>query len=561
MRKTCLFALLLAITPGLRAQSVRYVVKLKDKGGSSFTLSNPSAFLSQKAIARRNRQHISLDSTDLPVSSSYISALTGIPGVTILSTSKWFNEVFVEVPSSDVIDDIQALPFVLNYQAVSFRQRSPRTLSGIQNIKESSCATGSLAEHAAVDDSSAYGMNYPQIHIHQGEFLHKVGYRGEGMTIALLDAGFFGYTTNPALDSMRNAGQILGIHDFVANDNSVSEDDSHGANCLSILASNRPGFIVGTAPKANYLLYRTEDAPTETPSEEQNWIAGAEMADSAGADMISSSLGYINFDNPVYNHAYADRDGNTFEITIAADLAVKKGMIVTNSAGNSGNVTNDTKYIPCPADGDSVMTVGAVDKNGNLASFSSWGPMGNGKMKPNIASVGQAAVYADPSGNPATGNGTSYSNPNVAGLIACLWQAFPDFTNMDIFHAVEQSANKFHDPDNRLGYGIPNFPKAYQILEAKRATTAHNEGKDNWLGANPVPFKSHLNVFLKAPKTGSVDLKLIDLSGRTLDITRLQVTKNSNYYIPLNPSTLRRGIYVVVYWDGLNYKAIKVIKE
>src|SRR4030095_4114842 len=302
---------------------------------------------------------------------------------------------------------------------------------------------------------------------HEGEYMHDRGYTGAGITIAILDAGFSGYKTNPAMDSVRLQGRILGEWDYVMNESSVTEDHPHGLYCFSIIAANKPGAIVGSAPHASFWLLRTEDAAQEYPVEEQNWVVAAEFADSAGADMISSSLGYADFDDPSYNHSYAQRDGNTTIITKGADFAAKKGMIVMNSAGNYGARADDFKYVSCPADGDSVVAVGATDMAGNIASFSSWGPNGAGKIKPNIVSVGQGTTLANTSGNAASGNGTSFSNPNMAGLIACLWQAFPEFSNMEIIDGVEKSAHKYNAPDDRYGYGIPNFRKAFAGLILK----------------------------------------------------------------------------------------------
>jgi hypothetical protein len=309
-----------------------------------------------------------------------------------------------------------------------------------------------------------YGNNLKQIHIHEGEYLHNLGFTGSNITMAFLDAGFFGYKTNPAFDSVRLQNKVLGEYDFVKNEQSVNEDNIHGMYCWSTVAANRPGAIVGTAPHASFWLFRTEDAATEYPIEEQYWAVAAEFSDSAGADMISSSLGYIDFNDPSFNHSYPQRDGNTTLITIAADLAAKKGMIVMNSAGNSGQSTNTNKYIACPADGDSVVAVGATDGNGTIATFSSWGPNGAGKLKPNIVSVGLGTIVANTLGNAVSGNGTSYSNPNVAGLIACLWQAFPEYSNMEIIDEVQKSAHKYTNPDDRYGYGIPNFRKAFYSL-------------------------------------------------------------------------------------------------
>ena len=567
MKNILLSFFILFAAMALKAQPVKYVVKLKDKSGTPYSLSNPSAYLSSKAIARRNRQHISIDSTDLPVSPAYVAALQSIAGVTILNTSRWFNEVFVRLSGASVVTDIELLPFVISSQPMSGPGK-PKVVNKKQLGEELRSKPESYAKvieldatNTVVADSDFYGMNFPQVHIHEGEFLHNNGYRGEGMTIAMLDAGFYQYNINPALDSMRLAGQVIAEHDFVNGETSVAEDDLHGANCLTILAANRPGFIVGTAPKAGYLLFRTEEAATETPAEEQNWIVGAEMADSAGADMISSSLGYVNFDNPAYNHTYAGRNGNTYEITIAADMAAKKGMIVMNSAGNSGLAVDDTKFISCPADGDSVMTVGSVDKDGLVTASSSWGPSSSGRTKPNIVSVGRNAVFALPSGEPAVGSGTSYSNPNVAGLILCLWQAFPEFSNMEILKAVEQSSNRYEQPDNRYGYGIPNFRRAFGMLVQKRILASGNRLSHEWLGAYPVPFKSQFNLLLKAPKTGPAGVRMVDISGKVISVKNLQVIKDNFYYIPMSTPKLKSGVYVVVYWDGANKRTLKIVRE
>jgi subtilisin family serine protease len=407
-----------------------------------------------------------------------------------------------------------------------------------------------------------YGSSFNQVHIHEGEYLHNLGFTGAGMTIAILDAGFFRYKTNPAFDSIRLQNRILGEWDFVANEQSVNEDHDHGAYCLSILAANRPGFIVGTAPHANYYLFRTEDAGSEYPVEEQNWAAAAERADSLGVDMISSSLGYADFDDARFDHAYTQRDGNTSIITRAADLAAKKGILVMNSAGNSGGSNNDLKYIACPADGDSVMAVGAVDINGTIAAFSSWGPNGAGKVKPNIVSVGAGTAYADINGNPQNGNGTSFSNPNVAGLIACLWEAYPEFTNVDIMQVVERSASRYANPDNRFGYGIPNFKKAVEILDQKRAGGDYATIlKDDWIRTYPVPFKEALNVLFRAPGSGKASLRLLDILGRTLEIKTLEVLQNGFYTTSFtNTKGMSSGVYFLQYHDGKNKQLIRVIK-
>ena len=246
-----------------------------------------------------------------------------------------------------------------------------------------------------IEDFYNYGNSYSQIHIHEGEYLHDKGFHGEGMSVAILDAGFYHYLSLPAFDSVRNNNQVKETYDYVANETSVDEDYFHGMECFSIMAGNLPGQLVGSSPKANYYLYRTEDVSTESPVEEQYWAAAAERADSIGVDVISTSLGYNQFDNPVFNHTYADMNGHTTIIAKAAGLAAKKGMIVVVAAGNAG--TSAWHYITTPADADSIVAVGAVNTSGVIAGFSSYGPSSDGRVKPEVASVGKELhLYLQP---------------------------------------------------------------------------------------------------------------------------------------------------------------------
>lgn len=417
----------------------------------------------------------------------------------------------------------------------------------------SSASDASLVQKTMTDVYD-YGNNYNQVHIHEGEYLHNLGFRGETMMIGVLDAGFNSYKTITAFDSVRLNGQILGEKDFVAYDNSVNEDDSHGMYCLSIMCANWPGKMVGTAPKANYWLVRTENAPTEFPIEEHNWVVGAEFLDSAGADMISSSLGYNTFDDPAFNHTYNDFYKNTVMVSQGATMAAKKGMIVMNSAGNEGN--NSWKYLGFPADADSVCAVGAVNQFGVIAGFSNYGYPG--KIKPNIASVGAGTVIAGFGNIPTTGNGTSFSNPNIAGLIACLWQAFPEFNNMQILDAVYRSCPTYATPNDRVGFGIPNMRVAYEYLLAKR----NADFVDNWLIARPVPFSNinDLVVRLKAPETGRVALRLLDAKGSLVDKIEMDVAENNIYQTKFrNSISLAKGVYFLQY-IGNRKQTIKLLK-
>lgn len=457
-----------------QAQYSRYIVQFTDKKGTAHTLAAPATYLSPRAIERRTRQHITIDSTDLPVSAAWLDSLRKIPNVTILNTSKWLNQVLIRTTDANALAKINAYPFVKTAAPLGLRTQPGQDNNRINKFTETvtPLAPGTINQTARMTGELAlnYGNNFNQVHIHRGEYLHNLGLTGKGIIMAILDAGFRNYNTNTALDSVRLQNRILGTWDYVNNETSVTEDDAHGLYCFSIIASNKPGQIVGTAPHASFWLLRTEQSGVEYPVEEQYWAAAAEFADSAGADMISSSLGYIDFDDHAFDHSYAQRNGNTSIVTRAADYAARKGMIVMNSAGNNGTRTDDLKYVSCPADGDSVVAIAATTSTGAIASFSSWGPNGAGLLKPNIASVGQGTVLAGLNGAPSSGNGTSYSNPNIAGLIACLWQAFPELSNMQIIDAVQKSAHKYNDPDNRLGYGLPDFKKAMVSLVQKQAT-------------------------------------------------------------------------------------------
>lgn len=556
MKNWVSFIVLLLMCGEIAAQDNRYLIVLTDKANSNFSIKQPATFLSPKAIARRVRHGIPIDGSDLPVHQAYIDSLRTAGHVTILSASKWLNQVMIHTTDTAALTKINKFPFVKKAGPLNARQAmviadqvSTKTMEQVTEQVVNS--TASVAENAF-----NYGQSFNQVHIHNGEYLHNKGFTGKGITIAVLDAGFFNYKTIKAFDSVLLNNQILGTWDFVANNTEVNEDHPHGMNCFSIMAANEPGKLVGTAPKASYFLYRTEDVFSETPIEEHNWVVAAEKADSAGADMISSSLGYYEFDNPSQSHTYADMNGDKTVVTRGADMAAQKGMIVCNSAGNSGN--SAWKYIIAPSDGDSVLAVGAVNKDSIPGSFSSYGPSADGRVKPDVASVGVNTWVINSNGSVAFGSGTSFSNPNIAGLIACLWQAFPEFSNMDILDVVKRSSHKYANPDTRMGYGIPDMKKAYEMLMLKRQERII---ADNWVKAYPNPMVSYTNVLVKAQESGELITQLSDMNGRVYHTTKQMVQQGLFYEIRIdNLGTLAAGSYNVRVVNGQSTTTIRLVK-
>jgi len=471
MKRIFFCAAVLLIALSSEAQT-RYLIRFKDKGTNPFTISNPSQYLSGRAIARRTAYSISIDSTDLPVTPRYIDSVRLAGSVTILNVSKWLNQVSIQTTDAAALAKINSFPFVLNASPIAARQTAASGRNAIKATRKKSKKNPSQITNTAADFYN-YGASYNQVHIHNGEFLHNIGLRGQNMIISMLDAGFFNYTNLKAFDSVNANGQVLGTWDFVSRETSVTEDNAHGMQCFSTIAANIPGQFVGTAPKASFFLYRSEDASSEYPIEEHNWVCAAERADSSGSDLISSSLGYNTFDgafnNATYNHTYAQMNGNTTMPAIGADLAAKKGILVVNSAGNEGN--NSWHFIITPADGDSVLAVGAVTAAGQVANFSSYGPSSDGQVKPDVASVGAGTVVQGTGNNITTNNGTSFSGPNMAGLATCLWQGFKEYNNMKIIVALRQSGSIASAPNDRIGYGIPDVKKAVMSLLKEFATS------------------------------------------------------------------------------------------
>lgn len=473
----------------IEAQHTRHIVKFKDKAGTPFAINNASPYLSPRSIERRTRYNISIDSTDLPVTPRYIDSIRNAGTVTILNVSKWLNQVSIQTSDAAALAKISTLPFVQSVAPIAARVNNTNDNDIKNKFKEDVSEFGQRSSIASTNRSFSiasdfynYGLSYPQVRIHNGEFLHNIGLRGQNMIIGMLDAGYFNYTSLRAFDSVRIRGQILDTYDFVAREVSIVEDNAHGMYCFSIMAANIPGEFVGTAPGANYFLYRSEDAATEYPIEEHNWVCAAERVDSAGGDVINSSLGYATFDDPSFNYTYSQLNGNIAMSTIGADLAAKKGILVLNSVGNSGS--SSWKFLGAPSDGDSVIAVGAVNSSGAVGSFSSYGHSSDGQIKPDVASVGVGTVIQLTNNTIGSGNGTSFASPNMAGLATCLWQGFREFNNMKIANALRQAGSIASAPNDRIGYGIPDMKKAVISLlkdySTATATVSACRSTINW---------------------------------------------------------------------------------
>lgn len=527
------------------AQFTRHIVWLKNKGGNAFSLGSPGAYLSARALQRRTAQQLSVDSTDLPVTASYLAAIRAVSGVTVLNVSKWLNAVCIQTSSTAALTAVQQLSFVQSTGGLADRIGVRRDDKFIESQQIAPLPATDAKPGQLNGDFYSYGGSAgAEIKLHKGDFLHNIGLRGQGMQIAVLDGGFFNYNSLRAFDSVNRNGQILSTWDFVSRNATVNDDHPHGMQCLSTIAANIPGQFVGKAPQASFHLFRTEDVNTEYPIEEFNWVCAAERADSTGADLISSSLGYYDFDNPVFNYTYNQLNGNTTLSVRGADLAAKKGLLVFNSAGNEGN--SAWRYLITPSDGDSVLAIGAVNATGTVGSFSSYGPATGGRIKPDLASVGVAAVVQSSNNNIGTANGTSFSCPNMAGLGACLWQGFPEFNNMKIAQALKRSGSRFLNPDDRVGFGIPDLQQAFSWLLSEYATVSAQLNSCavtiNWKSKDVESMRYELQRMLPGESSYTTLQQSAPAAG--------QLLRNSTYQYTDRLETSQTGIinYRVVQW-------------
>ena len=434
-------------------RTYKYRVNLRDKAGTAYSVDRPEEFLSDRALARRKRQQLPVDETDLPVSQAYVQELLGM-GARLVTTSKWNNTVVLEVEDTLVMDRVASVPFVTQIKKVWTQPDSipTRNKNRKKEVTNDVKKTGNL-----------YGKALQQINIHGGDSLHAAGFMGKGMHVAVIDAGFY----NADRIKLFKKLDLLGIRDFVNPHSDIYEEHSHGMMVLSCMAANKKDVFVGTAPEASYWLLRSEDNDTEQPVEEDYWAAAIEFADSVGVDVVNTSLGYYNFDEGYDAYRYRDLDGHTSLMSHSASMAADKGMVVVCSAGNSG--ADAWKKITPPGDAENVIVVGALTKELINADFSSIGNTADGRIKPDVMAIGAPSVVSSTSGTVSKANGTSFASPTMCGVVVCFWQSCPWLSAKEVVKAVQQAGDRSDFPDNIFGYGVPNLWKAYQReLENKK---------------------------------------------------------------------------------------------
>jgi len=509
----------------------RYFVTFKDKVNTPYSISNPLQFLSQKSIDRRAKEKFTVSNEDLPVDPVYVAQVK-TTGASVFFTSRWFNGVLIQAdkPTATLVSN---LPFVFKVELVAPGIKLLGGRKGTINKFERSGVTPTLQNHLQLE---MIGLDKMQ----------SAGYHGEGIDIAVFDAGFIGVNTLAVFQPIYQEGRVKSVFNFVNNTTDVYSAYDHGTEVLSIIAGNISNTYLGGAYKANFFLYQTEDVYSEYRIEEYNWLFAAERADSAGVEVINSSLGYNTFDDPSMDYSYKNLDGKTSVVSRAASKAFERGIVVVNSAGNEGD--SSWKYIDVPADAEGVIACGAVDYSGYRSAFSSIGPSSDGRIKPDVSALGDGAVVITSSGNVGSASGTSFSSPLVASLVTGLRQALPQASAKEIYQRVINSASQVNSPDNSLGYGIPNFSLAKDLLEFS-----------NEFQIYPNPVSEELKVIFKYPIDHTFMITAFNLTGqKVFEFSDFVSWDNNPYSIDL--SILAAGLYLVKVQTSSSTQTVRIVK-
>lgn len=511
----------------LQAQEVnRYMVFFKDKEHNQFSLEQPLEFLSPAAVERRERQQIPLSPEDLPVSPLYINKVEAA-GPEVFYSSRWFNAVLAEA-REDQAAKLMEIPEVLEVLLVA---PGPKLNNAKQNT------TGqriSFRQKKAILPENFQNtiLGVPQ--------MQEKGFSGQGKIIAVLDGGFTAVDQLPYFSHLFTEGKLLAQHDFTTSSSDVFRYSTHGTKALSTISAIDSAAFIGTAPGAGLLLAVTEDVKSEYVIEEYNWLFAAEWADSAGADVISASLGYNTFDDPSMNYSYAQLDGITTVSARAAGMAAERGIVVVVSAGNSGN--DAWKYIVTPADAPGIIAVGAIQENNEIARFSSRGPSADKRIKPEVVALGHRTIVADVSGGFTTGNGTSFAAPQIAGFVASVWSAYPDLSSKELRKQILESGNRSSMPDSVYGWGVPFFPG---INAALLYLDSQKPDKGVKIYPNPVQ-EGHVYLEFKEEKEGDVKVNLFSATGlQLINQQKLKETGGNGRTYGLDINHLPKGVFFI----------------
>ncbi|WP_017731946.1 S8 family serine peptidase [Nafulsella turpanensis] len=527
----------LLFSSALAAQEVdRYVVYFRDKENNSYSLDRPEEFLSPRALARRAAQQITISPDDLPVSQAYIEAVAST-GATVFYQSRWFNAILVEAEDT-VIPDIKSLPMVeeVVYVAPTSDLIKGRWQVSFKNQKKT-----------PPENQQNTLLGIPE--------LQEAGYTGQGKIIAVFDGGFTATNRLPYFSHLFEEELLLATYDYTTATEDVFRYSAHGTKALSTIAAIDSAAFIGTAPLASFMLAVTEEVATEYMVEEYNWLFAAEWADSAGADIITSSLGYSIFDDSTMNHTYEELDGVTTVAGLAASIATQKGILVVSSAGNSGN--DPWRYITTPADAINILAVGATTPQGEVASFSSVGPSADGRIKPDVVALGVQTIVADQAGGFTTGNGTSFAAPQIAGLAAAVWQAYPELTNLELREVILESGSQARNPDESAGYGVPNFSRLQSVI---LPVQSFPEEEELMVYPNPVSGQSHLNIKTNRISGLPVEASLFTVSGQQIAGGMLLEASQHAGILKMQLPALSAGLYFLHIYNGSSFTVHKIIK-
>ncbi len=537
--KKLLLLLIILISTFNYAQTQDALVFFADKEDVATSIANPITIMTQAAIDRKTAQGIVIDERDVPLNETYKAEVESATGISVLAKSKWLNAVYVRGTETN-INNLLDLSFVTE---VEFADKDLNTAPKTQFTSNKF----EVEEQGRVIYN--YGSATNQTEMISVDYLHEQDYTGEGITVAFLDNGYPNVLTNPAYQTLRDEGRLLGYYDFVARVEDPNGTGSHGASTFSDAAAFLTNQFVGTAPNASYYLFVTEDDNSETPAEEAYWVEALERADSLGVYVTNTSLGYQDFDNSNYDHSYQDLDGQTTIGARGANNAFDKGMIIVTSAGNDGGGFN---YVGTPGDAPGSFTIGAVDGNGNYAFFSSQGPTVDGRVKPDVMAQGQDAAVVGASGNVGFSNGTSFSSPIMAGAVASLWQAVPNLKNDVVMQAIRESATLYNNPTDEMGYGIPNFETA---LNSLLQLGYEDHLQDTQFALYPNPVTTQINISF--PKSADrADFVIYNVLGEKILQTEISSLKNS-----VDLSGLTSGMYIASITSNNKTTSYKIIKE